>query len=75
MRPIAMTMFATVCVLAADIARFCLYRGQKCSWAGEGNEWHPTYTLSLTMGEMVAPVAAATNARSRDQVGTCPRGG
>jgi hypothetical protein len=43
-------------VAAADITRFCLYRGQKYGWAGEGNEWHPTYMLSLTMGEMIAPL-------------------
>jgi len=43
-------------VAAADITRFCLYRGEKYAWAGEGNEWHPTYTLSLTMGEMMAPL-------------------
>ena len=43
-------------VAAADITRFCLYRGEKFGWAGEGNEWHPTYMLSLTMGEMIAPL-------------------
>jgi len=43
-------------VAAADITRFCLYRGEKYAWAGEGNEWHPTYMLSLTMGEMMAPL-------------------
>jgi hypothetical protein len=43
-------------VAAADISKFCLYRGIPYCWAGEGNEWHPTYMLQLTMAEMIAPV-------------------
>ena len=43
-------------VAAADIAKFTLYRGLKYGWAGEGNEWHPTYMLHITMAEMLAPL-------------------
>jgi hypothetical protein len=43
-------------VAAADISRFCLYRGVPYCWAGEGNEWHPTYMLHITMAEMIAPL-------------------
>ena len=43
-------------VAAADISKFCLYRGIPYCWAGEGNEWHPTYMLQLTMAEMIAPI-------------------
>jgi hypothetical protein len=43
-------------VAAADISRFCLYRGVPYCWAGEANEWHPTYMLHITMAEMIAPL-------------------
>jgi lysophospholipase L1-like esterase len=43
-------------VAAADITRFALYRGQPYCWAGEGNEWHPTYELHITLAEMMAPL-------------------
>jgi len=43
-------------VAAADITRFALYRGEPYCWAGEGNEWHPTYMLHITMAEMMAPL-------------------
>ena len=43
-------------VAAADITRFSLYRGEPFCWAGEGNEWHPTYVLHIMMAEMMAPL-------------------
>jgi hypothetical protein len=47
-------------VAAADISRFCLYRGVPYCWAGEANEWHPTYMLHIIMAEMMAPLLTHT---------------
>ena len=43
-------------VAAADITKMCTYRGEPYAYAGEGNEWHPTYELHIQMAEMIAPL-------------------
>jgi hypothetical protein len=43
-------------VAAADVTRLCTCRGEPYAWAGEGNEWHPTYVLHIMMAEMIAPI-------------------